>query len=143
MRPVPLQQPPHITILAQRALSLAPEAISSKEGMPLEASSEAEAGMPTPLTAATVTSATIEAAAFRTAAEATEAVRRGGRGAAPEAAIGLAGSRSTSVCTAVVTDLVLYPIPRYLFIRSPPEFLMITISTVLYKNENLKNLNHL
>jgi hypothetical protein len=91
--PVPLffLQQPHITILAQRALSLAPEATSFREGMPLEASSEAEAGMPTPLTAATATSATTEAAAFRTAAEATEAARRGGRGVVPEAATGLAG----------------------------------------------------
>ncbi len=54
----------------------------------------AEAGMPTPLSAATATAATTEAVALRTAAEATEAVRRGGQGADPEAATGLAGSPS-------------------------------------------------
>jgi hypothetical protein len=60
----------------------------------LEASSGAEAGMPTPLSAATATAATTEAVALRTAAEATEAVRRGGQEADPEAATGLAGSPS-------------------------------------------------
>ncbi len=95
----PLQQL-HITILVVlRAPSLASEAISFRGGMLLEASSGAEAGaeagMPTPLTAATATAATTEVAALRTAAEVTEAVRRGGHeGAAPEAATGLAGSPS-------------------------------------------------
>jgi hypothetical protein len=84
-----------ITPVALRAPSSAPEATSFRGGPPLEASSEAEAvaevGMPTPLTAETATTATTEAAALRTAAEATEAVRREGPGAAPEAAPGLAG----------------------------------------------------
>jgi hypothetical protein len=57
------------------------------------AEAAAEAGMPNPLTVVTAISATTEAAATRTAAEATEAAVKGGQGSTPEAATGLAGRR--------------------------------------------------
>jgi hypothetical protein len=57
------------------------------------AEAAAEAGMPNPHTVVTAISATTEVAATRTAAEATEAAAKGGQGAGPEAATGLAVRR--------------------------------------------------
>jgi hypothetical protein len=71
--------------------------------------------MPTPLTAARVNSATTKAAASRTAAEATEAVGKGGRGVAPEAATGLAGRRSAFTLMVAGTDLDYWVFFEYRF----------------------------
>ncbi len=77
------------------------------------AEAAAEAGMPTPLTVVTAISATTEAAATRTAAEAIEAAVKGGRGIAPEAATGLAGRRPA-------TALAVQTRPQIMCLNSTP-----------------------
>ncbi len=81
------------------------------------AEAAAEARMLNPLTVVTAISGTTEAAATRTAAEATEAAVKGGQWSAPEAATGLAGRR-------LLPALVVQIRPRKMCLNSNAYFSM-------------------
>ncbi len=85
------------------------------------AEAAAEAGMLNPHTVVTAISATTEAAATRTAAEATEAAVKGGRGVAPEATTGLAGRR-------LLPALAVQIRPRIMFLNSNSFFFHIILA---------------